>query len=49
MTRIEIDLDSIPNIACSAMTLSGFSVKLRQFISTAKKNILLVFVREHLI
>lgn len=31
---IEIDLDSIPNIACSAMTLSGFSVEqLRQFIS----------------
>ena len=31
---IEIDLDAIPNIACSAMTLSGFSVEqLRQFIS----------------
>ena len=30
---IEIDLDSIPNIASSAMTLSGFSVEeLRQFI-----------------
>ncbi|MSP85542.1 MAG: arginase [Flavobacteriaceae bacterium] len=30
---IEIDLDAIPNIASSAMTLSGFSVeKLRQFI-----------------
>lgn len=30
---IEIDLDSIPNIACSAMTLSGYSVEeLRQFI-----------------
>jgi formiminoglutamase len=30
---IEIDLDSIPNIPCSAMTLSGFSVEeLRQFI-----------------
>lgn len=31
---IEIDLDSIPNIASSAMTLSGFSVEqLRQFVS----------------
>jgi formiminoglutamase len=31
---IEIDLDAIPNIASSAMTLSGFSVEeLRQFIS----------------
>lgn len=31
---IEIDLDSIPNIATSAMTLSGFSVEeLRQFIN----------------
>jgi formiminoglutamase len=30
---VEIDLDSIPNIPCSAMTLSGFSVEeLRQFI-----------------
>ena len=30
---IEIDLDAIPNIPCSAMTLSGFSVEeLRQFI-----------------
>jgi formiminoglutamase len=30
---IEIDLDAIPNIASSAMTLSGFSIeKLRQFI-----------------
>jgi formiminoglutamase len=30
---IEIDLDAIPNIASSAMTLSGFSVeRLRQFI-----------------
>jgi formiminoglutamase len=29
---IEIDLDAIPNIASSAMTLSGFSVEeLRQF------------------
>lgn len=36
---IEIDLDSIPNIACSAMTLSGFSVEqLRQFISFFAKN-----------
>jgi formiminoglutamase len=35
---IEIDLDSIPNIACSAMTLSGFSVEqLRQFISYLQK------------
>ena len=31
---IEIDLDSLPNIASSAMTISGFSVEeLRQFIS----------------
>jgi formiminoglutamase len=31
---IEIDLDSIPNIPSSAMTLSGFSVEeLRRFIS----------------
>jgi formiminoglutamase len=36
---IEIDLDSIPNIASSAMTLSGFSVEqLRQFISFFAKN-----------
>ena len=31
---IEIDLDSLPNIASSAMTLSGFSIEqLRQFIT----------------
>ncbi|MCC9070848.1 formimidoylglutamase [Flavobacterium sp. F-65] len=31
---IEIDLDAIPNIASSAMTLSGFSIEeLRQFVS----------------
>lgn len=31
---IEIDLDAIPNIASSAMTMSGFSVEeLRQFVS----------------
>lgn len=36
---IEIDLDSLPNIACSAMTTSGFSVEqLRQFISFFAKN-----------
>ncbi len=36
---IEIDLDAIPNIASSAMTLSGFSVEeLRQFISYFGKN-----------
>jgi formiminoglutamase len=36
---IEIDLDAIPNIASSAMTLSGFSVEeLRQFISYFAKN-----------
>ena len=36
---IEIDLDAIPNIACSAMTMSGFSVEqLRQFISFFAKN-----------
>jgi len=36
---IEIDLDSIPNIASSSMTLSGFSVEqLRQFISFFGKN-----------
>ena len=36
---IEIDLDAIPNIASSAMTLSGFSVEeLRQFISFFSKN-----------
>ena len=36
---IEIDLDAIPNIACSAMTLSGFSVEqLRQFVSFFAKN-----------
>jgi formiminoglutamase len=36
---IEIDLDAIPNIASSAMTLSGFSVEeLRQFISFFAKN-----------
>lgn len=36
---LEIDLDSIPNIASSAMTLSGFSVEqLRQFISFFAKN-----------
>jgi len=30
---VEIDLDSIPNIPCSSMTLSGFSVEeVRQFI-----------------
>lgn len=36
---IEIDLDALPNIACSAMTMSGFSVEqLRQFISYFAKN-----------
>lgn len=36
---IEIDLDAIPNIASSAMTLSGFSVEqLRHFISFFGKN-----------
>jgi len=36
---IEVDLDAIPNIASSAMTLSGFSVEeLRQFISYFGKN-----------
>jgi formiminoglutamase len=36
---IEIDLDAIPNIASSAMTLSGFSVEeLRQFITFFGKN-----------
>lgn len=36
---IEIDLDAIPGIASSAMTLSGFSVEeLRQFISYFGKN-----------
>lgn len=36
---IEIDLDAIPNIASSAMTLSGFSTEeLRQFVSYFGKN-----------
>jgi formiminoglutamase len=36
---IEIDLDAIPNIASSAMTLSGFSVEdLRQFVNYFGKN-----------
>lgn len=36
---IEIDLDAIPNIASSAMTMSGFSVEeLRQFIYHFSKN-----------
>lgn len=36
---IEVDLDAIPNIASSAMTLSGFSVEeLRQFVSFFGKN-----------
>jgi formiminoglutamase len=36
---IEIDLDAIPNIASSAMTLSGFSIEeLRQFVSYFGKN-----------
>ncbi|MEC5167409.1 formiminoglutamase [Flavobacterium sp. PL11] len=36
---LEIDLDAIPNIASSAMTLSGFSIEnLRQFISFFAKN-----------
>jgi formiminoglutamase len=36
---IEIDLDAIPNIASSAMTMSGFSVEeLRQFTSFFAKN-----------
>lgn len=36
---IEVDLDAIPNIASSAMTLSGFSVEeLRQFVSFFAKN-----------
>lgn len=36
---IEIDLDAIPNIASSAMTLSGFSIEeLRQFVTTFGNN-----------
>ena len=36
---IEIDLDAIPNIASSAMTLSGFSIEeLRQFVYFFGKN-----------
>ncbi len=36
---IEIDLDSLPNIASSAMTLSGFSVEeVRQFVYHFSKN-----------
>jgi formiminoglutamase len=36
---IEIDLDAIPNIASSAMTMSGFSVEeLRQFIYYFSQN-----------
>jgi formiminoglutamase len=36
---IEIDLDALPNIASSAMTISGFSVEeLRQFVSFFAKN-----------
>jgi formiminoglutamase len=36
---VEIDLDAIPNIASSAMTMSGFSVEqLRQFVSYFAKN-----------
>jgi formiminoglutamase len=36
---IEIDLDAIPNIASSAMTISGFSIEqLRQFISFFGQN-----------
>lgn len=36
---IEIDLDAIPNIPCSAMTLSGFSIEeLRQFVTFFGKN-----------
>jgi len=36
---IEIDLDALPNIASSAMTMSGFSVEeLRQFVNFFGKN-----------
>jgi formiminoglutamase len=36
---VEIDLDAIPNIASSAMTLSGFSIEeLRQFVTFFAKN-----------
>ncbi|TRX22457.1 formimidoylglutamase [Flavobacterium franklandianum] len=36
---VEVDLDAIPNIASSAMTLSGFSIEeLRQFITFFAKN-----------
>ena len=36
---LEIDLDALPNIASSAMTLSGFSVEeLRRFISFFGQN-----------
>jgi len=36
---VEVDLDAIPNIASSAMTLSGFSVEeLRQFVTFFAKN-----------
>lgn len=36
---IEIDLDAIPNIASSAMTISGFSIEeLRQFVSFFGQN-----------
>jgi formiminoglutamase len=36
---IEIDLDALPNIASSAMTMSGFSIEeLRQFVYFFGKN-----------
>jgi len=36
---VEIDLDAIPNVASSAMTLSGFSIEeLRQFVTFFGKN-----------
>jgi formiminoglutamase len=36
---VEVDLDAIPNIASSAMTLSGFSIEeLRQFVTFFGKN-----------
>lgn len=48
---LEIDLDALPNIATSAMTMSGFSVEeLRQFVSffaKTRKFVICTFAKAH--
>jgi formiminoglutamase len=44
---IEIDLDALPNIASSAMTLSGFSIEAQTFFGKIKMQLTYIYVKVH--